>query len=151
MRTHGMTKTRTYETWLRMIQRATNPNIKHADRYVERGITVCDRWRFFENFLEDMGEIPDEMTLDRIDNDGDYSKENCRYISHKEQQRNRNDNINVIWNGKTQCLTDWSKETGIGFKTLSYRLEAGWTPDEMFQTPTDNRKLSRAISRSHKT
>lgn len=89
-RTHGMTGSLVYRRWQAMITRATNPNIKSAHSYSGRGITVCDRWRVFENFLEDMGGISDPaLTLDRIDNDGDYCKENCRWVTMEEQSRNK--------------------------------------------------------------
>jgi hypothetical protein len=79
----------TYNSWKGMRGRTTNPN--HADYvyYGGRGITVCERWRKFENFLEDMGEKPDGMSLDRIDNDGNYEPSNCRWATQSEQNYNR--------------------------------------------------------------
>lgn len=92
--THGHKRvgkeTRTHRSWRAMKSRCLNPNDKAFHHYGGRGITICDRWKnSFENFLEDMGERPDEMTLDRIDNDGDYEVNNCKWSTQTEQVRNR--------------------------------------------------------------
>lgn len=88
-RTHGLSKTRIYRIWSCIITRCTNPNAINYERYGGRGITVCDRWRKFENFLEDMGEPSPGLTIDRLDNDKGYSKENCAWRTPTEQARNR--------------------------------------------------------------
>lgn len=79
-----------YRSWTSMLSRCRNRNRHNANRYAARNITVCDRWLSFENFLEDMGERPDGLTLDRIDNDKGYSPENCRWADALTQTRNRN-------------------------------------------------------------
>lgn len=87
--THGMTKTKTYNSWHAMISRCTYPGYKVFHHYGGRGIKVCERWKTFANFLEDMGTRPKGKTLDRIDVDGHYEKPNCRWATVSEQLRNR--------------------------------------------------------------
>lgn len=90
---HGHTKnltcSRTYRSWKSMIQRCTNPNVPRFNRWGGRGIKVCDRWADFENFLADMGERPVGMSLDRINNDGNYEPGNCRWATPTEQRMNQ--------------------------------------------------------------
>lgn len=117
----------TYHTWQGMKARCRNPNHKNYHTYGGRGITYTPRWEKFENFLEDMGERPEGMTLDRIDNDKGYYKENCRWVNQQTQIENYSRVIPVTHNGKTQCITAWCRELGIPRQRVYNRLSKGKT------------------------
>ena len=93
--THGRSRDRIYMVWNSMIQRCVNPRHRRYADYGGRGITVCDRWMKFENFLADMGEKPDGLTLDRIDNGRGYEPENCRWATYSQQNKNRRSWVKV--------------------------------------------------------
>jgi hypothetical protein len=103
---HGMTGTPMYKLWWGMICRCAHPVTNNYARYGGRGIKVCERWKKFDNFLEDMGMRPEGMTLDRIDNNGNYEPSNCRWVTRNEQQRNRSDNVSIEWFGKAWIQSD---------------------------------------------
>jgi hypothetical protein len=129
-------RTRMYSIWLSMNSRCTNPRVHHWDRYGGRGITVCERWRrSFENFLADMGEPPDGCTLDRIDNDGPYSPENCRWATQAEQRRNTSRARLLTYQDRTQPEVEWAEELGIGVGTLRSRINRGWTVERSLTQP----------------
>lgn len=125
----------TYRTWASMIDRCKNHNNKQFNDYGGRGITVCERWQKFENFLADMGERPEGMTIERIENDKGYYKENCRWATRKEQQNNTRTNRFLTYNGKTQTLAQWADETGFKETTISRRIELGWSIEKAINTP----------------
>lgn len=130
--------------WGQMISRCYDPNNHKYKSYGGRGIRVCDRWICRRLFIEDMGERPDGMTLNRIDNDGDYSPENCEWATYKEQSQNRRDNRRITFEGKTQCLTEWARQYGLNRTTLRRRLDSGWSIENALKTPiTDSRKSMR--------
>lgn len=120
---HGMTSSSAYGTWRSMMERCYAPDYSNYENYGGRGIQVCDRWHDPRSFLEDMGEPPsDAHTLDRIDVNGHYEPQNCRWATPKQQARNRRNNRLLTWRGKTQCVAAWAEELGIPYEALRMRL-----------------------------
>jgi len=136
-RTHGRARTPEYVSWCSMINRCTNEADKTYQNYGARGITICERWRHsFENFFADMGKKPSSgHSIDRIDNDGHYTPENCRWATALQQSRNRRRRHRVTFRGETHCLTEWAEITGLKFSLLSDRFKAGWPPELALTTP----------------
>lgn len=133
---HGLAGARVYKCWAKMRQRCINPKDKRYDRYGGRGIKVCDRWQSFENFYADMGEMPEKMTLDRIDVNGDYCPENCRWTDMTTQQRNKSNNNHITWNGETKLLCEWAETLGINQDTLGFRINSPkWTLERAMTQP----------------
>lgn len=117
-----------------MCERCRVPIEDNRHHYFDRGITVCDRWKCdfgFDNFLADMGPCPDGHTIDRIDNDQGYYKENCRWADPHTQQRNRGNNKWVTISGIYACVADHADRIGITQATLYQRMKAGWTDDRI--------------------
>lgn len=122
-----------YSTWAHIIQRCTNPNDEKYHRYGNRGIKVSKDWLEFTGFLKDMGPTHKEgLTIDRIDNDGNYCKENCRWVTKQEQNRNYSKNLNFTYKGKTQCLKDWATELDKKYATVYWRIKNGRSFKEAF-------------------
>lgn len=130
IKTHSMSREPIYRSWVAMVSRCHNPENNAYNNYGARGIKVCEKWRKFEGFIEDMGERPPGKTLERIDNDGDYCKENCKWANAKTQSRNKRSNVWITLDGKTQIIADWAKELGIPASTITYRIKSGWTTEE---------------------
>lgn len=129
---HGMYTSITYSSWSAMLTRCRNPNHTFWKHYGGRHVTFCERWMIFSHFLEDMGERPSlKYSLDRIDNNGNYCKENCRWATQKEQHRNTRSNRMITFQGKTACLTEWAEIIGVEKCTLHKRLKAGWSIEKM--------------------
>jgi len=120
--THGLCRTSTYEIWAGMRQRCMDTNDASYKNYGGRGIIICERWNKFENFLADMGEKPKGLTIERRNNNGNYSPENCFYATSKEQNRNKRSNRIIKYDGKEQCISAWAEELDVSHQTLSYRL-----------------------------
>ena len=128
---HGGTKTREFKSWQAMLSRCLNKNDPRWNNYGGRGIKVCDRWfNSFVNFLEDMGERPNNKTLDRIDTNDNYNKQNCKWSSAKEQAQNRTNNIKY----KGECADTASKRLGGSRALVSDRIRAGWSVESAFTT-----------------
>lgn len=116
-----------YRSWRSMLDRCENPNVKEFPFYGGRGITVCERWHNFPNFLQDMGPKPTRKhSIDRTNNSLGYYGENCKWVNASTQARNRRSNINVLINGKTMCLLDACNHLGLKYFTVSARIRRGW-------------------------
>lgn len=123
-------------TWRSMIGRCYNPKNSRYESHGRRGITVCDRWKNFENFLSDMGERPSKTySLDRIDNNGNYTPENCRWATAKQQARNTRRNRNLTIDGRTFCVAEWAEISGIKQDTILARLKSGWDDRDAVFSP----------------
>lgn len=132
---HGMYNTPTYHTWEGMKQRCLNPKATRYPDYGANGIIVCDKWLSFEGFLEDMGVRPKDMTLDRINPHGDYTKENCRWATRKEQQNNQKRHFDdipkavpkpIIWGWK-RAMSQQYLRAKTGYKK---NVQISWLDEE---------------------
>lgn len=144
-RIHGMTDSPTWKTWKSMRDRCCDYRHKDYSNYGGRGISICDRWReSFQDFLSDMGERPESMSIERIDNDGNYEPSNCCWANNEQQGRNRRTNRVLTLDGRSMCMKDWSLETGISDQTIHHRLKAGWTVKRALTEPVRKRLKRRA-------
>lgn len=126
--------TPTYNTWRSMRLRCSNEKHISYSKYGGSGISVCDRWNNFNNFLDDMGIRPIGKTLDRINNKGDYYKENCRWSSLSDQQNNKSNNVNITINGETLSVTRWAEKLKIDKHLIFNRIKRGWNPEKAILT-----------------
>ena len=124
-----------YTSWCNMKNRCYDVKNKQYADYGGRGIIVCDRWlNSFENFLQDMGIKPKKgYSLERIDNNGNYCPENCKWATPLEQGRNQRTNINVTYQGETKCIAEWAEKTGISYGKLHYRITNGKDISKCFE------------------
>lgn len=139
---HGFTKSNPeYRAWCAMRTRCNNPNTSQYRDYGGRGIKVCDRWSDFLVFLADMGPKPTpDHSLDRIDVNGDYCPENCRWATRLQQNNNARSNWNITFQGETMTISQWSKRVGINEGTLYNRIAIRHLPAEIALTMPVNRK-----------
>jgi hypothetical protein len=131
----GRHRLRAYKSWYGAIYRCTRKDWKQFKDYGGRGIKVCERWMDFENFYADMGEPAAGLSLDRIDNNGDYSPQNCRWATKKAQQNNMRNNVFVTAFGRTQPLRAWADELGLKYATITTRLRRGWPSALALRSP----------------
>lgn len=145
--THGMKHTRTWRSWEAMRGRCLSEGDPSYERYGGRGIRICGNWATFEAFFEDLGERPPNTTLDRRDNNGNYScgkcpeciagswPANCHWATRKEQERNKRSTHWITINGDAQPLVEWIARSGLSESTVHGRLKRGWSPEKALTTP----------------
>lgn len=134
---HGGTGTRLHKIWLSMRERCYRVNHTYYKNYGGRGIKICDEWQTFEPFRDwamSHG-YADNLTIDRIDYDGDYSPDNCRWSTMKEQQNNKRSNRVVAYRGKKYTLTELAEKSGLKKTTLKERLNMGWSVEDAVNRP----------------
>lgn len=132
--THGQVHKAENNVWRQMRQRCLNPNKDTYKHYGGRGITICPEWDSFEQFLKDMGPRPGPYhKLDRLDNNGNYCKENCAWRSQKEQIHNQRHSIRIPYGGKNYSAAEWSRRTGIPVETIRDRYHRGLIPEQILE------------------
>lgn len=131
---HGF-ETKAYRTWLNMKNRCLRKHDISFHNYGGRGITICDRWLSFENFLADMGNPGHEMTIERIDTNGNYEPGNCRWATRKEQARNTRRTHFLTYRGETKCVSEWEIAFNMRPGTLHKRLKYNWETERAIETP----------------
>jgi hypothetical protein len=141
-KTHGLSASPTYACWSHMKQRILNPRCARYPLYGGRGLTICDRWRdSFANFLADMGEKPDGLCLERIDNNKGYFPGNCKWATQKEQVRNTRVTTFINFRGEIKATTEWAEIYRIHPRTLRQRIVVGWAVEKALTAPVQRRRL----------
>jgi hypothetical protein len=130
--THGESKTSLYSLWHTMIDRCECPTAHAYELYGGRGIKVCERWRkSFIDFKNDMGPRPNKLTIDRIDSNGNYTPENCRWATRKEQSNNKRNNVVLEFQGQKMNISQWADAMSIPRTRLYSRWKRGWSTEEI--------------------
>ena len=153
---HGLRRTSSCAVWCGIKTRCYNQNSKFYAGYGGRGILMCDRWRdSFVAFFSDMGERPDGLTIERVNNDMGYSAENCVWASRKAQSRNRRGRRYLTVDGETKTLAEWADTSGVSIRTMWARLDSGWSHERVVRTkvggagygPKPKQKHATAVAR----
>ncbi len=138
---HGMYGTPEYRSWSGAKERCSNPNDSRFERYGGRGIKMCQRWRdSFAVFFADMGKRPAKHSLDRIDNDGNYEPDNCRWATNTEQSRNRKQNKLLTLHGETHCIATWADMLDLDRCNIYARISRGWSTEMALTTPIGDKR-----------
>ncbi len=136
-KTHGCLPKDVHSIWLTMNSRCNNPKVPCWIHYGGRGITVCERWRSFVNFRDDMGPKPSpKHTVERIDNSKGYSPENCRWATRKEQCRNKRNSRFITVGKETKTLSEWGEISPVSCLTIHKRLKRGWSAEDAVFKPS---------------
>ncbi len=137
--THGLCHDRLFSIWCAMRRRCTDPKYKFYHNYGGRGITVCEEWKNnFQAFYDwaKANGYRDDLSIDRIDVDGNYCPENCRWATMIEQANNKRNNHLITYNGKTLTMAEWSRKIGVSYQTLKDRINYhGWSIERALTTP----------------
>lgn len=145
-------KRRIHTAWKNMLQRCENPSCDGYARYGGRGISVCAEWHKFEPFYRwslSHG-YSENLTLDRRDNDKGYSPDNCRWVTQKENSRNRGNNYLITFNGETLCVSEWAERVGISHQAMCERLiSGGWSLEEALTIRKRTRKAQQISARKN--
>lgn len=136
------TRSKLYVVWCHMIERCYNSHSERYENYGGRGITVCDEWRddftAFRDWARSNG-YSEKLSLDRINNDGNYEPNNCKWSTQKEQCNNRRNNRLLTYKGETKTMTQWAESIGMNVGTFKYRLRLGWSVQRAIETPVRGR------------
>lgn len=136
-RKHGGKNSKLYSVWQGMRRRCGSLKADPKRAYFARGIRVCDRWKDFENFRNDMGDPPSAShSIDRIDNNGPYAPENCRWATRDQQFANTRRNRFIEFDGQRMTIAEWAKVTGLRPKTIASRLRYGWVVSDALTLPS---------------
>ncbi|WP_047504238.1 MULTISPECIES: hypothetical protein [Staphylococcus] len=138
---HGDSKKRLYRIWINMIRRCSIETETHFNRYGGRGIKVCDEW--VDNYLEFKewamkNGYDEKLSIDRIDNNGNYTPENCRWVDVKTQSNNRETNVLIKYQGVERTLKEWCTLLNLNYNTVHYRYAKGYGIDEMFKSDLED-------------
>jgi len=146
---HGMTNTRIFKIWVGVRKRCTNPKCESYKHYGGRGIKISDKWNNFIDFYNDMKEgYADDLSLDRIDTNGNYEPGNCRWVTQKMQNRNRRNNYIITYNNENKTLSEWSEISKVPYHAIKYRIKNGWDIGKAIFTPSiQNNKKIQSISK----
>jgi hypothetical protein len=132
-RTHGQSHSKMHSLWGGIHSRCYDPNVERYRDYGGRGIKVVERWHNFENFRDDVGKRPEGMTIERIDNNGDYGPDNFRWATRQEQSYNKRNNRLASYNGKTKCVAEWIAISGLSRWVVTDGLNRGLSLDQIFK------------------
>ncbi len=145
-RGHSMLGTPVYKTWSSMKSRCNiKSGIHNYNNYYARGITVCDKWLKFKRFYQDMGDRPKGMSIERIDNDKGYYKDNCKWATPTEQANNLRTNVRITYGGETKTATQWANIHGVSTGLILTRYHKGWPIDKLFSKPNTHRLHRRPL------
>lgn len=138
---HGMSNTRIFHCWSAMKDRCNNPNNKAYKNYGGRGITICPEWMEFQPFYDwSMANgYADNLTIDRINVNGNYEPSNCQWITKKEQNNNKRNNHLIEYNGETKTIAQWAEIAGLKRRVLTQRISSGWDIEKAMNTPVRKR------------